>query len=105
MTDVINLATGKEIEAICKEQKSVSPYDGSNIQFTSGTTGKPKATFLTHKSLVNNSHQVSKEKCKKKKKKEIEYIKIFIFRQQNVFNCTIIIIKFVLMCHFFTHSE
>ncbi|XP_051170711.1 medium-chain acyl-CoA ligase ACSF2, mitochondrial [Leptopilina boulardi] len=60
LTDVINLATGKEIEAICKEQKSVSPYDGSNIQFTSGTTGKPKATFLTHKSLVNNSHQAAK---------------------------------------------
>lgn len=60
LTDVVNLATKKDIEEICKEQKAVSPYDGSNIQFTSGTTGKPKAAFLSHRSLVNNSRQAAK---------------------------------------------
>ena len=58
MSDVEALATERDVEAICKEQNSVSPYDGSNIQFTSGTTGKPKATILSHRSLVNNSRQV-----------------------------------------------
>lgn len=59
----MNLATKKDIEEICKEQKAVSPYDGSNIQFTSGTTGKPKAAFLSHRSLVNNSRQVRNFDC------------------------------------------
>lgn len=52
------MPNGKEVEAVCKEEKSVSPYDGSNIQFTSGTTGRPKATLLNHRALVNNSRQV-----------------------------------------------
>lgn len=33
----------------------VSPYDVANLQFTSGSTGNPKAAMLTHHNLVNNS--------------------------------------------------
>ncbi|OSS54492.1 hypothetical protein B5807_01045 [Epicoccum nigrum] len=33
----------------------VSPHDVANLQFTSGSTGNPKAAMLTHHNLVNNS--------------------------------------------------
>lgn len=33
----------------------ISPYDVANLQFTSGSTGNPKAAMLTHHNLVNNS--------------------------------------------------
>ncbi|KAF3402250.1 putative acyl-CoA synthetase [Talaromyces pinophilus] len=33
----------------------VSPYDVVNLQFTSGSTGNPKASMLTHHNLINNS--------------------------------------------------
>ena len=58
MSDIEGLASKREVETICKEQGNISPYDGTNIQFTSGTTGKPKAPFLSHRSYVNNSRQV-----------------------------------------------
>ncbi|EDU41116.1 short-chain-fatty-acid-CoA ligase [Pyrenophora tritici-repentis Pt-1C-BFP] len=32
-----------------------SPHDVANLQFTSGSTGNPKAAMLTHHNLVNNS--------------------------------------------------
>jgi len=33
----------------------ISPYNVANLQFTSGSTGNPKAAMLTHHNLVNNS--------------------------------------------------
>ena len=36
-------------------QRSLSPYDVCNLQFTSGSTGNPKAAMLTHHGLLNNS--------------------------------------------------
>ena len=33
-----------------------SPNEVANIQYTSGTTGKPKGVLLTHKNIVNNAH-------------------------------------------------
>lgn len=60
MKDVEMLAGKIDVEAVKEEQVEISPYQGTNIQFTSGTTGKPKATLLAHRSLVNNTRQVSK---------------------------------------------
>ncbi|XP_029159353.1 acyl-CoA synthetase family member 2, mitochondrial isoform X2 [Nylanderia fulva] len=58
-TDVEASATKAEVEAIAAEQSEISCNDGCNIQFTSGSTGKSKATLLSHKSLVNNSKEVN----------------------------------------------
>ncbi|CAK9830258.1 Medium-chain acyl-CoA ligase ACSF2, mitochondrial [Anthophora retusa] len=55
--DVEEIASRSEVERIAAEQDLISCYDGNNVQFTSGTTGRPKATLLSHKSLVNNSKQ------------------------------------------------
>lgn len=43
-----------DVASIESLQSSISPDSGFNIQFTSGTTGKPKAALLSHFSLVNN---------------------------------------------------
>ena len=34
---------------------SLNPYDTCNLQFTSGSTGHPKAAMLTHHGLLNNA--------------------------------------------------
>ncbi|XP_063226817.1 medium-chain acyl-CoA ligase ACSF2, mitochondrial isoform X5 [Bacillus rossius redtenbacheri] len=43
-------------EAIKEAQLLQQPDEGCNIQFTSGTTGKPKATLLSHHNVVNNAY-------------------------------------------------
>ncbi|XP_043250084.1 medium-chain acyl-CoA ligase ACSF2, mitochondrial [Colletes gigas] len=57
--DVEELASRSEVEKIAAEQDLISCYDGCSIQFTSGTTGKPKATLLSHRSLVNNTKHIT----------------------------------------------
>lgn len=46
--------------SIAEKQDLVQPDDPCNIQFTSGTTGHPKAAVLTHFNLVNNGIMVGK---------------------------------------------
>ncbi|OAD62436.1 Acyl-CoA synthetase family member 2, mitochondrial [Eufriesea mexicana] len=57
-SDVEELASRTEVERIAKEQDRISCNSGTNIQFTSGTTGRPKATLLSQFSILNNSKQV-----------------------------------------------
>ncbi|XP_027850755.2 medium-chain acyl-CoA ligase ACSF2, mitochondrial-like [Aphis gossypii] len=38
----------------------IQPDEGCNIQFTSGTTGKPKAALLNHFGLINNAYFIMK---------------------------------------------
>lgn len=45
---------GAEQTALAKLKKSLDNYDVINLQFTSGTTGLPKAVSLTHHNLLNN---------------------------------------------------
>ncbi|XP_012270519.1 acyl-CoA synthetase family member 2, mitochondrial isoform X2 [Orussus abietinus] len=58
-SDIETLAGKAEVQAIAEQQGEISPYEGCNIQFTSGTTGKPKAALISHRSFVNNSRQCS----------------------------------------------
>lgn len=49
-----------DVAAIEKLQPTISPDSGANIQFTSGTTGKPKAALVSHFSIVNNGFDTGK---------------------------------------------
>ena len=40
-------------------QAEVQSHDVCQIQYTSGTTGKPKGAMLTHRSTVNNARLVA----------------------------------------------
>ncbi|KAH8689374.1 putative long-chain-fatty-acid-CoA ligase [Talaromyces proteolyticus] len=53
--DIIKEGQGVSKKAAYRYSNTVSPYDVCNLQFTSGSTGDPKASMLTHHNLVNNS--------------------------------------------------
>ncbi|XP_055691690.1 medium-chain acyl-CoA ligase ACSF2, mitochondrial-like [Lutzomyia longipalpis] len=53
--DILALPTTSEVLNIEDQQTKISPDSGCNIQFTSGTTGKPKAALLNHYGFVNNA--------------------------------------------------
>lgn len=54
--DILKRADSNAIKSIQKNQSNIQMDHGCNIQFTSGTTGKPKATLLSHFNCVNNSY-------------------------------------------------
>lgn len=52
---VMALAEQVSDETLRTRQAAVSPHDVVQMQYTSGTTGFPKAVMLTHYSLINQS--------------------------------------------------
>lgn len=46
--DVLSLGDAVDPAALRSAEDSVDPYSTVNIQFTSGTTGSPKAAMLSH---------------------------------------------------------
>lgn len=58
--EVIESASEAEIDNIDKLQDRIDPDHPCHIQFTSGTTGKPKAAIQSHFHLVNNSFFIGK---------------------------------------------
>lgn len=53
---LLHAPSSPALERLHKIKAKLKPDDPINIQFTSGTTGKPKGATLTHKGLVNNGH-------------------------------------------------
>lgn len=46
--DVVARGSGIPPEVLLNREEQLSPHDVCNLQFTSGSTGNPKAAMLTH---------------------------------------------------------
>jgi fatty-acyl-CoA synthase len=55
-TDILGMGGSTERARLEDLSGVLQPDDPINIQFTSGTTGAPKAATLTHHGLLNNGH-------------------------------------------------
>ncbi|KAE8750271.1 hypothetical protein FOCC_FOCC003079, partial [Frankliniella occidentalis] len=55
-SEVIAAGTDLGVREVRSMQTEVNPHDIVEIQFTSGTTGSPKAAMLSHYNIVNNAH-------------------------------------------------
>ncbi|PGH19368.1 hypothetical protein AJ80_04008 [Polytolypa hystricis UAMH7299] len=53
--DIIRGGNSIQLNAVHRRQDTLSPFDVCNLQFTSGSTGSPKAAMLTHHNIINNS--------------------------------------------------
>ena len=50
--------TPVDVAALAQRAATLGPMDPINIQYTSGTTGYPKAATLTHRNILNNGYLV-----------------------------------------------
>jgi len=57
--EIPGLAGDRERQRLAELAEALQFDDAINIQFTSGTTGAPKAATLTHHNIVNNAYFVS----------------------------------------------
>jgi fatty-acyl-CoA synthase len=55
-SDIVALGETISDETLKQRQASVAPDEVAQMQFTSGTTGFPKAVMLTHHSLINQAY-------------------------------------------------
>ncbi|KAK6385539.1 hypothetical protein LTS17_001107 [Exophiala oligosperma] len=55
LQDVLSREHEVTLQALREAELAVNPHDVCNLQFTSGTTGNPKAAMLTHYNIINNA--------------------------------------------------
>lgn len=56
--EFLKASSESDCAAIEELQPSISPDLCCNIQFSSGTTGQPKAAMVSHFSMVNNGYNI-----------------------------------------------
>uniref|UniRef100_A0A672J1Q0 Medium-chain acyl-CoA ligase ACSF2, mitochondrial n=1 Tax=Salarias fasciatus TaxID=181472 RepID=A0A672J1Q0_SALFA len=56
--DVLQAGESRHVKELQELQSKLTAGDPINIQFTSGTTGKPKGATLSHLNIVNNAYFV-----------------------------------------------
>ncbi|MCP6612194.1 AMP-binding protein, partial [Klebsiella pneumoniae] len=55
-SDLLTTPTSEQLEQLKQLARQLQFDETINIQFTSGTTGNPKGTMLTHHNILNNGY-------------------------------------------------
>jgi fatty-acyl-CoA synthase len=58
-SELQRLGKGCDFSRLTEREAELLPDDAINIQYTSGTTGRPKGATLTHRNILNNARAVA----------------------------------------------
>ncbi len=61
--DFLAMGGNSDRDAIASREQAVTSDLPCSLQYTSGTTGKPKGAVLTHHNILNNGHFVGERQC------------------------------------------